>query len=238
MDDEQELFGFGEDDEGTWMRLMVVGHQFASVTHTLKANVAVIEKALKKSSPQQAAPSNATPDTTTRATHETSVSPQFGTSGAHHEGACEDGAPNTSNGAPNNHTSNDESKPPRTEPTELQEVDSLAGMDGLRKRVFKHVALHCHPDKSSDERRHRIFLRARKYHDDGATSRLMFCAARLCLMGPVMPLTPADDELAQVVLAHMSRTVTEHKQSSILQWSQLSSEQREAALRRMRPSSS
>ena len=110
-------------------------------------------------------------------------------------------------------------------------TDDADGHADLRKRLFKHVALHCHPDKTEDSMRHGIFRRARKYLEDGETQWLLFCVARLCLMGPVLKLSESDETLARGLIAAAERTLAEQRESMLFKWQSFSENTRKNAMR-------
>jgi len=83
------------------------------------------------------------------------------------------------------------------------------------KKLFKQIALHCHPDKVKDAKRNSLFLHARSAHDANDMLTLIYILGRC---NSAVDFTDAETEEVKQALEKRKRSLADKKDSVTYKW--------------------
>jgi hypothetical protein len=94
-------------------------------------------------------------------------------------------------------------------------ADSQDGMSPTVKKLFKQIALHCHPDKVKDEGRNKLFLHARAAHDANDILTLIYILGRC---NSAVDFTESETAEVKEALAKRKLALADKKESVTYKW--------------------
>lgn len=83
------------------------------------------------------------------------------------------------------------------------------------KKLFKQIALHCHPDKVKDAKRNSLFLHARSAHDTNDMLTLIYILGRC---NSAVDFTDTETEKVKEALEKRKRSLADKKETVTYKW--------------------
>ncbi len=83
------------------------------------------------------------------------------------------------------------------------------------KKLFKQIALLCHPDKVKDEKRNRLFIHARSAHDGNDVLTLLFILSKCA---PSAVLETSEIAAVKELLEERRKEVIKKKETVCYKW--------------------
>jgi hypothetical protein len=122
---------------------------------------------------------------------------------------------------------------PQDEPIDIPEdMSEDKEVNPLLKKLFKPIAVICHPDKVADKKLHKFFLIGRKAYDDQDFSMLLYILARIRAYDIELEATEISE-----IREHLSKkqnAVIQMKESLPYKWSFLREEDKATIIKNIR----
>jgi hypothetical protein len=144
--------------------------------------------------------------------------------------SCERPSPTQQDGQPGQ--AGQPEQPSFDHPLPEEESQDDKEVNPLLKKLFKPIAVVCHPDKVKDSKLHKFFLIGRKAYDDQDFSMLLYILARI----RAYDIELETSEIAEI-RAHLSKkqdAIVQMKESLPYKWSFLREEDKTSILKNIR----
>jgi hypothetical protein len=112
-------------------------------------------------------------------------------------------------------STSDPETPSEAEPEPEPEHTSTSESSPIVKKLFKQIALLCHPDKVKDEKRNRLFIHARSAHDRNDVLTLLFIMSKC---GPSAVLETSEIAAVKELLEERRKEVLNKKDTVCYKW--------------------
>jgi hypothetical protein len=96
----------------------------------------------------------------------------------------------------------------------------------LGKKIFRVIALHCHPDKVSDPRLHKLFLLGKKAQDQKDFFNLLLVLSKLSVLSE-FSFEQNEYELIEKSLQKREEDIAQKKKTCLYNWETMTDEAKE-----------